>query len=259
MESSLSIFGRTNQTLVDTYAKLISYEFKDDMIEGSITCLSVDDVYKWLDSFIEVGCINHMYKYPSSSVKPFANIIRRILIAQKLDLPVTKKSEVFYSYIHMSDKKLMSNPKTDIYRQIGIVTNDEEERNKKIDEYLGISDYFKGPELEKIKETWSLKVKDAIQDPNSNIEENPFIKYIEDEYLYNDDLYKFGDVNISRRKVLRVYNELLKTYKDYDNPEYCKELLMFTITYNSILNQEQINTIEKIVDHIIIKGKEFKL
>ena len=68
---------------------------------------------------------------------------------------------------------------------------------------------------------------------------NPVIKYIEENNKISSFEYKFGDIIISRKKVLRIATSLLKdNYITYDAFKYI-------ITYNSIFNKEDLDKLEE--------------
>ena len=67
-----------------------------------------------------------------------------------------------------------------------------------------------------------------------------------DKNIVSELEYKFGDIIISRPKVVRIYSALVSKF-DYDR----SSLLLFAITYNSILSHGEFEFIKNYV-----KGRE---
>ena len=75
------------------------------------------------------------------------------------------------------------------------------------------------------------------------------------------NVYNFGaidtprgtwNINISRNKVLRICNELMKHNVEIDD----MDTIMFIVTKNSILTQEEYNIIYQQIESIRKKGVE---
>lgn len=88
---------------------------------------------------------------------------------------------------------------------------------------------------------------------NSNI--NIKLKKLDELYLQKDNplVYNINNISISKNKVLRIYNNLLER-----NIEDSKELMLFALTYNSIITQEQFDIISDEVNKLYF-NKEKKL
>ena len=69
----------------------------------------------------------------------------------------------------------------------------------------------------------------------------------------NEPIYKKWDINISRNKVLRMYNTLLE-----NGIENNIDTIMYAITKNSIITLEEYNIIKNKVQNILEKGRNRK-
>ena len=85
-----------------------------------------------------------------------------------------------------------------------------------------------------------IKNKEDVDISNS-IFSNPYIESINKYIDYDNALiYNFNGVRISRLKVLRIYNKLIKNgIKD------SLDSFMYAVTYNSILSSENFDKIYK--------------
>ena len=63
-------------------------------------------------------------------------------------------------------------------------------------------------------------------------------------------MYIIDDAVISRRKVIRLYSTLVKK----TNGEGNANLLMYALTYGSILNAQQLESIKNAVRYAIMRG-----
>lgn len=242
----ISVFGTKNQTLEDTYAKFKSYDISDAIIFGKLSCLSAKDVYEMMDLLIENKCEAHLLNNISQSVKFSTAIIRRIILARMLGQDVMHSDGRFYGYIsNLKNKSLSIKAKMT-----------EEELDQKTGEVIGETEYFDTESLQVEKEVYDNQVADVIYSRNLDTENNKYISYLDNYFLDSTSsiLYNIQGVLISRRKVLRVYGELIKKH-DWENN---KNLLLYAITYKSILNREQLNTIEQTVDYILAQTKGLK-
>ncbi len=79
------------------------------------------------------------------------------------------------------------------------------------------------------------------------------ITQLDDKYKdqNNDLIYNFDGVIISRIKVLRLYQALISN----SSIEYDKDLLVYVITRNSMLNIEEMEKIRECLKTIKFKGR----
>ncbi len=242
----ISVFGTKNQTLVDTYAKYMSYEIPKHAIESKLSCLALRNVYEMMDLLIENRCEEHLKKHLSQSVQISRKYIKRIIMAKKLGLPYLNDNGTFPGYIsNLHNEQLLTSAH---------ISKDDLEKG--ISDFIEETEYFDDESLRKEKEVYDSQVEDVIYVRDKELEANKYIAYLDnnflDQTLYN--IYNIQGVLISRRKVLRVYGELIKKH-DWENN---KNLLMYAITYKSVLSREQLADIEKTVDYILKQTKEYK-
>ena len=93
---------------------------------------------------------------------------------------------------------------------------------------------------------------------NDNLLNNPYINYLESNCRIDENnnaypyLYNLNGTLISRKKVLRIYNQLLQsnaleTVGDFIPEE---DFIKYAISYNSILNEEDVNNINNAVSEM---------
>ena len=123
-----------------------------------------------------------------------------------------------------------NNHKDIIKNGLSIIIDDED-----------ISDYL-------INSTFKYLDKDLIEALNKDEYEEAELEEL-DNYKINDNVYSIGGITISRHKVLRNYNKI----KDLDKDK--NDLLFNSIIFDSVLNDEELDTIKK----AIYKDKKLKL
>ncbi len=123
-----------------------------------------------------------------------------------------------------------NNHKDIIKNGLSIIIDDED-----------ISDYL-------INSTFKYLDKDLIEALNKDEYEEAELEEL-DNYKVNDNVYSIGGITISRHKVLRNYNKI----KDLDKDK--NDLLFNSIIFDSVLNDEELDTIKK----AIYKDKIIKL
>ena len=78
---------------------------------------------------------------------------------------------------------------------------------------------------------------------------NYFIKKLDENYIYDEFSYDFHGVIISRYKVLRYYEMLIRK-----SQAGTKEALLYAICKNSILNEDEYNKIKICVERLFNRG-----
>ena len=246
LNKCISIFGTKNQTLVDTYAKYISYDIPKETIEEKLSCLSVKDVYEMMDLLIEQRIEDYLKNHISRSVQISRKYVRRMVLAKMLGYPYINENGTLPGYItNLQDSELL--------RAARISSADLE---KGIAERIEETEYFDTDSLKEEKEIYDGQVANVIYIRDRKLEENKYINYLDNNFLDSTlpNVYNIQGVLISRRKVLRVYGELVKKH-DWNNN---KNLLMYAITYKSVLTRTQLAEIEKTVDYILEQTRELK-
>ena len=74
-----------------------------------------------------------------------------------------------------------------------------------------------------------------------DVDNNSFIKFLDENYMENEYVYKINTTYISRKKVYRICQIL----KD-NNTKITEDTIKYAISYNSILNQEDVENISAI-------------
>ena len=64
--------------------------------------------------------------------------------------------------------------------------------------------------------------------------------------LENSPIYVIGDINVSRNKVLRIWNSIKEKFNNSDEQEFI-DIIMYAITYNSLYNEEEYEKLRSIV------------
>ena len=199
---------------------------------SSYTWLSAMNLMEVCDNFIELGLERYVKKYTSKLMLPKDDLsFYRIYYAQKTNKPYYKVTEntgdMFYligevwgitpayGITSIEDaKKLCGNVTMEINEELENVLNNDD--NNRIDDLV-----FK----------------------------NDILKQLE---IYKKDImtYEFNGKLISRFKVLRLANTLLK-----NGIVLTKDNLLYLITRNSILSKEQLEVIDDLVSSLDY-GKE---
>lgn len=79
--------------------------------------------------------------------------------------------------------------------------------------------------------------------------DDEYIMYLENNYKENEYMYNINGVIVSRYKVLRYYSSLIK--QDDINPS--EDLIMYVVTLNSMLDQEELNNVYQNIHKITEK------
>ena len=79
--------------------------------------------------------------------------------------------------------------------------------------------------------------------------DDEYIMYLENNYKENEYMYNINGVIVSRYKVLRYYSSLIK--QDDINPS--EDLIMYAVTLNSMLDQEELNNVYQNIHKITEK------
>lgn len=103
----------------------------------------------------------------------------------------------------------------------------------------------------------SLIYDELLKDDEKNTISNmalsdEYVGYLEKNFKINDYMYDINGVIISRYKVLRYYTSLIKQ----DGIEPSENLIMYVITVNSMLNQEELHNIYSNIHGLTEKEKQ---
>lgn len=88
-----------------------------------------------------------------------------------------------------------------------------------------------------------------IDDISTIALDDDYIMYLENNFKENEYMYNINGVIVSRYKVLRYYSSLIK--QDDINPS--EDLIMYVVTLNSMLDQEELNNVYQNIHKITEK------
>ena len=240
-------FTFSTKTVKEVYDRLklygISFKYPNGEVRNGFSCLISSDVMDKLDVAIESGCI---YYYQDNLSK----LIDNSLNLYKVKFARSNKfgnSNIFRTYRQnngYTSTALIGAFKEN--REYGITVQDTFNKygavdvSKEIpeDKYMLYSSVINNSENDRITE---LALNDFL------------IMQLDDKYKEpnNDLVYNFDGVIISRMKVLRLYQTLISN----SSIEYGKDLLMYVITKNSMLNIEEMEKIRECLKTIKFKGR----
>jgi len=84
---------------------------------------------------------------------------------------------------------------------------------------------------------------------------DPVIVSLEERFKVSDSVYKFNDVMISRRKVLRNYEFLMNTDLIDSNEKDPHRMLLVSTINNSLLTEVEVEEIDRRISEVLgIKG-----
>lgn len=253
IDKCVSIYWTKASTLEDSYAKYKSYDLPDELIFDAISCLSTKDVYEKLDGLIELGAEDYYKKYISRTSCLTPETFLRIYLARKMKFPI------FYErnngMVGLA-ARIGSINNTELYDSLSDIINHRNPMSLpiKVDgtnvaHYLNLTTHFDTPELQETKAGYDVAVEESIYDKTSSIEENPYIAYLDEKYIEDGTKYIIDGVIISRRKVLRLMDALTPIYEFKNN----KDLMMYVLTYKSLLTPENLTSIDRVVNDMMQK------
>lgn len=212
-----------------------------------------------LDQFIELGQFNYILKNMSRcKLMPDSPIFYRLVYGIKhTNLPMESminKNGVFTHLINEGSKKE------------GIPSFDINAYNKqrKVNQtatFYGDDQVYKA--YNELVNPLSSNIMLAISRDDSIVKilDEHFLVKTENGQMIYPNIYNFGtidtprgpwQINISRNKVLRICNELMQHNANMNS----MDTIMYIVTKNSILTQEEYNIIYKQIDNVREKGVE---
>lgn len=219
--------------------KLYGIDFKSD---ESFTFLNASHLEDNIDLFIESGLLDYAKENKSRLMQSGDIICARVKYAKKLkDLNDSRgTSYPFREYTSVDGKK--KNLKKEF------IDKKDSKYGKNLQETYEL--YGKVKVDEENTDIYSKIIKgcNSISISNSTIH-NKIIIELDNLFKESEMLYNINGVKISRLKVLR----LLETFLYIPNIEINNELLRFIISYNSMLDENELNIIK---DGIKLLGVE---
>lgn len=247
----------------DKIKKIISvfelYGIGKDYFVKTLSCFDSIHQADALDQFIELGQFDYILRNMSRcQLLPDNPIFYRLVYGIKhtalpMESMITKKG-TFSSLITDTSKK---NDAT----SFGINAFNKQQMVNQTSRFYGDHELYQT--YSELVSPISSDVTVALSRDDSIVhllDENFLVRKTDGEMIY-PNVYNFGaidtprgtwNINISRNKVLRICNELMKHNVEIDD----MDTIMFIVTKNSILTQEEYNIIYQQIESIRKKGVE---
>ncbi len=210
--SNYEIFLMDSKTLLKRYKLVTDYDINlrknsnnnDDFLFNT-------ESFDYFDKYIELGYYSFIRNHLPCCKKSNENIYKRALLATSIDLDII-------------DKKDFSK---DIITGKHFMVSDEN-----LDDYIcnNISSFAD-------LDCFTLLDNSLNEEIDLNLDE---IKILDDNYMKSNYEYDINGVIVSRIKVARYFNTLVKSFKDKSK----EELIFNAIIYNSVYNFEQLDIIK---------------
>ena len=224
-----SVFCLSYNKVKENFDSFDFYKIPPEIYNNTLSSLQAVDPLSSIDQFIEVGC----YEYILSNFSY-----------------VNKRSDdlMFYRIVKASqmNKDIYSKRRTQKVQFISSISNDKNNE-------FNLNDSNKVESVGQYIPTFDSRFDDVV---NSNRNAGPiilaynnyFIKKVE-EYKMDDLRYNFNGVIISRYKVLRIYETLIKNHM-----AGTLGAIKYAICKNSILTEEQYRNIEDCLEKVYGKN-----
>lgn len=242
MKNNASIFIQSNKRLKRNVEILKEYGFSTNLKEAGfkLSGLKSTNIEKIIDLFIELNELDYIKQNASRlRLEPDSYIFYRLYFAKKYNQE-NPKNQIIIKKTHMTQK----GEKIVFTGLISDESNTTLDQSIKYDKETFINIIFNEKTDKELKEYIEQKLKE--QNTNENIEDEQIID-LDNDFKINDLVYNFNGTIISRKKVKRIYS-IIKNIQNLDK----KLLLLFAITYNSIISNAEF---EKIKYMIISKEK----
>ena len=204
-----NILLEENKKLEENLTILEQYNFPTNNLT-SFEILQNIETIKYLDIFIELELYDYIKENPNIINQDCKSIINKLLLYKQLGIDI-------------KDKELLKNIINNTFKIGNTVIDDE-----LLEEYIeNQTIFYINEEINEILE----KTKVTPINKNNEIEEL-------EKYIQDDNIYNINGIIISKNKVLRNYQTLIKN-NDIDK----KEILLNSIIYNSNLTEQEINII----------------
>ena len=170
-------------------------------------------------------------------------IVKKVADENALYDPRHKHAQ-FAGYVsNLNDTRLYSDPRVQITSL------------KQVPMFLDEREYFESEEGRAIKQKLDEITANAIYNKDDELQDNPYIDYLDEKLRYDyEQVYRFDNLVISRRKVIRLLNCLLKSEEVKNMGIDNKTILAYALTKDSILNSDQLRTAINVVDHVVGRG-----
>lgn len=225
----------SHNTFISKFKAFELYNIPIEVISSTLSCIGASEPLTMLDHFIEVGCFDYVLNN-FSKVTVSNSMIYRLIKAKQEGLT---NDDLYKRF----EKKVVlpSNITVDKFNGYGI---------NKTNGSSVIRQYYPN---------FSPKYNEIIdQEDNFGplvlVYDNFFIKKLEEMCKEDEYRYNFNGVIISRFKVLRYYETLLKK-----SIASTVDSVMYAVCKDSILTEEQYKTIENCVDKIFDYRRSYRI
>ena len=237
---------QTQEKVFDILTKYgILFRYPNNNIKYAFSVLDTLDVATRLDIGIECGCYDY---YQDNLTKLSTNEINiyKIKLARSLGVSEDEIFSMRYNNQKDGQKKVIKDSfkKNDKFGH-SIKETFEIYKNVNKKEYIDYNNL----------QLYNMIVNNSRNDKITEISLNDlFIEQLDSNFKHNELIYNFDGVIISRLKVLRIYQSLISSSSIMPSAE----VLLYSITKYSMLNEEEIFKIQKCLKSIKYKGRELK-
>ncbi len=225
----------SHNTFVSKFKAFELYHIPTETISSTFSCMKAPEPLTMLDHFIEVGCFDYVLSNFSKVIVGDSIIYRLIKAKQE----GSTNADLYRQF----DKKVVLPSTITVDKLNGYGINKTNGSNV-------IGQYYPdfSPKYNEI----------VMQEDNFGplvlVYNNFFIKRLEEMCKEDDYRYNFNGVIISRFKVLRYYETMIKK-----SIAGTVDSIMYAVCKDSILTEEQYKTIKNCVDKIFNPGRSYRI
>lgn len=227
MKKAISVFTKSSSKIKRNIELLREYNFFDGNNLAStgfvLSGLKSSNLQEMIDIFIELDELKYVRDNSSRLVLDTDSyIIRRLYFAKKNGINNYKRQK--------GDKTILT----------GIISD---EADKSMDIYIDLNS-IKHNVFDELTDREIADYLDRkLKETNDDVDTYQEISILDNNYTRDDYTYNFNGTIISNKKVKKIYPLLLKEYPELDR----KKLLLYAITYNSMMSSEEFENISNII------------
>lgn len=227
MKKAISVFTKSSSKIKRNIELLREYNFFGGNNLAStgfvLSGLKSSNLQEMIDIFIELDELKYVRDNSSRLVLDTDSyIIRRLYFAKKNGINNYKRQK--------GDKTILT----------GIISD---EADKSMDIYIDLNS-IKHNVFDELTDREIADYLDRkLRETNDDVDTYQEISILDNNYTRDDYTYDFNGTIISNKKVKKIYPLLLKEYPELDR----KKLLLYAITYNSMMSSEEFENISNII------------
>lgn len=227
MKKAISVFTKSSSKIKRNIELLREYNFFGGNNLAStgfvLSGLKSSNLQEMIDIFIELDELKYVRDNSSRLVLDTDSyIIRRLYFAKKNGINNYKRQK--------GDKTILT----------GIISD---EADKSMDIYIDLNS-IKHNVFDELTDREIADYLDRkLRESNDDVDTYQEISILDNNYTRDDYTYDFNGTIISNKKVKKIYPLLLKEYPELDR----KKLLLYAITYNSMMSSEEFENISNII------------